>query len=202
MQQIYNINTTNSYTDTPTIYKKGKLILNYNDITKKYILETNNGILVFDKIIGYYNNVNINNKEITPTLLCINNSKIINYELDDVFRNSHDLFDKLENIIINKLDLKSETLVKCEEEHNFKRGTCILKYYSNDKKFLLKLTSGILLFDKIIGYYNKDNQQNYLDNPVIICEHDSNLLYYNVDDVFTYADELWKKINQIIYHEN
>lgn len=199
-KDFYNFNDEKNSTS----YKQNTVKLFYNNTNKKYLLLTDNSAIYFDKIIGYYNNKNISDKENTPTLLLENNSKLIYFKLDDIFRNCSELFDKLNNLVVSNLTHEDNIQIFVEsycEEGNFKKGFYTLNYYPDDNKFLLKSTYGFLLFDKIIGFHNNDNQQNNYEYPTIICEYNFNLFYYKLDDMFIWSDDLWKKFNEMIIND-
>lgn len=175
---------------------KVKFCVKYNSSKKIYILESTYGTIIFDKLIGYYNIEQDHNKSMVPTLIIEYQSKLIYYKLDNIFRTIDSLFEKLDELILDSMNLKD--ILICEGEYAYKEDTCILKYCDKKNKYIIKSTSGILLFDKIIGYQNNNNQDDINDIPMIICEYNSNLIYYKIDDVFTDTFELWDTLNNLI----
>jgi len=170
--------------------------ITFNTQTNKYLLVTNDSIITFDKIIGYYFNTDTHHNINQTTLLLINYNNIISFDLDENFKNSQLLIQELNKLIIRtNLNYTSDQIIiqhgQCNA--NFKHGDYQIIHYQNQHKILFKFTTGTFIADHIIAFHHNHNT-----SPTITATYNNISFQYHIDTLYSFQINLFDGIHHII----
>lgn len=182
---------------TSSVIRKSNYIkITFNTQTHQYLLVTDNSAVIFDKIIAYYNNINYEHD--TPTLILIKSKQIIYFKLDDIFKDSTQLFQEFDKIIIqSNLNYNSDQITIQQHIDNEKIANYEIIHYTLQNKLLFKFTTGTFIANNINTFYHNYDTLDATPYTTIIPFYDNILFHFQLDKRYTFQQTF---IQTLLHH--